>query len=195
MKAKIIELNLLPFEYKERLVPASKKLGLDIPRFIPISLGGLLSFLILSSALAFLHGSAAKHRLGEQKHKLKKVRALAVEARGLDKKLPKLRECDQYLTTNVGKKLKCWNVLEQISKSCPEGVKIADIRISNIGQSNLRLAIMGSYKKGEYLEGEFRINLENSRPLREYFTKFVAEREVGSGSESEIKFTIIGASK
>jgi len=159
MRTKIIKLNLLPSECKEKLAPASRKLGLDIPRFIPISLAGLLSFLILINSLALLYGSSACRKLKEKKQNFEKVKTLAAKARQLDEELPKSRERDRYLTASVEKKLKCWKVMEQLSLSCPEQVKITDLRISRIAHGKNKLQIEGSYGKGDSLEDAFRINL------------------------------------
>ena len=192
MSTKIIEINLLPSEYKERMAPTSKKLGLDIPRFIPISLAALLSVLVLANMLVFLHASSSRKNLLGKQAELKKTKEMSAQARELDEDLPAMRKKDEFLTANVQSKLKFWRVLEQLIVCCPEMVRITDIRISGTSEINI-LTVEGNYKKGDNLEEQFRINLEHSDSLKKFYTKFRAERRIVPDSQTD--FTIIGTSQ
>ena len=189
MTTKMIELNLLPHEYKEKLTPASKRLGLDIPHFIPISLIGLIVFLVAISILSFLYASSARQGLAAEQKQLRDTKKLAAYSRRLEKNLPELREQDKFLTANVENKLECWLVMEQVSLCCPAKVRITEMRISHKTGIKM-LTIKGSYKKGENLEMVFRMNLEKSESLKKYFGQFKEERH--SVSDSGITFNIVG---
>jgi len=192
MTTKMIELNLLPHEYKEKLTPASKRLGLDIPRFIPISLIGLIVFLVAISMLSFLYAASARRSLAVEQKKLRETKKLAAYSRRLEKSLPELREQDNLLTANVENKLECWRVMEQIAICCPARVRITEMRISRKTGTNM-LTVKGDYEKGEYLEQKFQTNLESNKFLKKYFGRFETERRSAPGSSTS--FTIVGGKK
>ena len=192
MTTKMIKINLLPGEFKEKLTPAHKKFGLDIPKFIPISLIGLISLLVAVNLLSLLYASSARNKLAAQKDKFDRTKQLAEQARKLEEDLPELRKKDQFLTANVEKKLQCWRVMEQVILSCPGPIRVSDMRVSRSGIGNL-VVIEGSYKEGDYLEEQFRTRLSENEPLKKYFTNFRPERRVDPGEGT--RFTIIGSTQ
>jgi len=194
MSTKMIELNLLPLEYRERLKPKSKKLGLDIPQFIPLAVVGLVAVLVGINMLSYLHKKSYLTKFSALSRTAKQTKSNAERARELEELIPKLRERDQHLKAKVEKKLLCWKVMREISKWCPAGIRIRDMKISSKEGINSLMA-EGSYKSdaGAYMEELFRTNLEKSEVLRDFFKKFRAERN--PGPDGIITFTIFGSSK
>lgn len=193
MSTKMIELNLLPAEYQEKVKPKSKKLGLDIPQFIPLAVAGLVVLLVGVNMLSYMHKKSYMTKFYTLKQEVKKTKKEAEQARALEESLPLLRQRDAYLTKNVEKKLICSKVMKHFSQHCPESIKIKDIKISRRNGKNF-LQANGDYKSdaGNNLEEEFRTNLEEDEVLNGFFKQFKAQMK--PGPDGITSFTIIGES-
>ena len=193
MSMKMIELNLLPAEYQDRVKPKSKKLGLDIPQFIPLAVVGLVVLLVGVNMLSYMHKKSYMTQFNKLKQEVEKTKTEAAQARTLEEILPDLRQRDKYLTSNVEDKLLCWQVMKQVGERCPSSIKIKDIKISRKEGKNL-LQANGEYKSdaGNYIEEEFRTNLEQDEVLSGFFKQFRAKQK--PGSDGTTSFTIIGVS-
>jgi hypothetical protein len=193
MSIKMIELNLLPAKYQEKVKPKSKKLGLDIPQFIPLAVAGLVVLLVGVNMLSYMHKKSYMTKFHELKQEVKKTKKEAEQARTLEEGLPELRQRNAYLTRNVENKLLCSKVMKQVSRRCPSSIKIKDIKISRRDGKNL-LQANGDYKSnaGNYLEEKFRTSLEEDEVLSGFFKQFRAKRT--PGADGITSFTIIGGS-
>lgn len=194
MSAKMIELNLLPLEQREKMAPASKKLGLDIPHLIPMVLVGVVFILLGVNVLSFFAKNTANNELIRRQKKLKETKQKAERSEKLKEVLPELEKRNEYLTACIEKRLVCWEVMQQVSKCCPGEIEVRDMRISSTRDKN-RVVIEGSYsaEDGDYIEQKFLKELKQNKALRSFFTHFSAERT--PDPDGTTKFTVIGISK
>lgn len=184
----MIEINLLPAEFKEKVKPAKKRIDLDIiPKFIPLSLVGMIALLIILILISTLFASIMHKRLRGYESTLKKERVIAEMAKAYKKELPGLEERLNALEKRVREKIYWWRIFEQISYTCPDEIELTNIKLERDRRTTApdKLIIEGFYKKGISLEQVFIRNLDANEKLRPYFDHFiVADREPKEGKTS-----------
>ena len=166
----LIEINLLPLEFRGKAKTDKKRLSLQIPRFVLYLIGGVIMLLVVLSFSIITYSSALKGSLARAKRMLKQEQTRAAQAITIQADIPNLEERSALLAERVGSKILWWEILDQIGRSCPNEATLKSLKVEydNILMSPSTLVISGTYENGSGVELTYTRNLQSSTKLAKY---------------------------
>ena len=166
----LVEINLLPLEFRGKVKSDKKRLNLQLPRFAPyVIVGGILFAAVIAFAV-ISYASALKNNLAAAKRILRQEQTRAAQATTVSTDLPNLEERSFLLSERVGSKIIWWEILDQVARCCPSDAVLKSVKIeydSSMKIPNM-LVLSGSYDNGSGIELTYTRNLQSSTRLAQY---------------------------
>ena len=185
----LVQINLLPVELR-RKIKTEKKTTLRVPRFVPFVVVGAVAFAIVITFMVMAYTGSVKSNLKQAKKMLKEEKIRSAQAITYKAEMPEIEERAECLVSRVDGKIIWWEILDQVSRSCPSSAVLKKIEFKNATDISKppMLVVTGYYEEGDGLEITFTDNLQLNPKLNKYVDKINREKGPGEGGRTE--FTV-----